>query len=192
MNRQLSSEAFRNRADFSTTGRMFHLLHDREKVITALSRIAEDLTQRTITLGDLWNNEGKRAYLDRLQNEGVLPDEDTQIVQYNQNRRTVRRSQRQPSARPPQLTFIPNDAQHIQWTATQQRTRAVWEELQSLLMTQYPNAIAALMRILVELAGEDYIAKYQLQADDRLLSEVGKVSSSCSNVASYRERILMS
>lgn len=40
-----------------------------------LQRIASDLVSQEITFGDLWNNEGKRSYLNRLKRKGVLPTE---------------------------------------------------------------------------------------------------------------------
>jgi hypothetical protein len=39
----------------------------------ALSRVADDLASRKVVLGDLWDTDGKRAYLDGLDREGVLP-----------------------------------------------------------------------------------------------------------------------
>jgi hypothetical protein len=179
LTRLLSSEEFRGRAGFSITGRRFRLTHDREAVADALSRIATDLANQVVTLGHLWNNEGKRAYLNRLQDEGILPGEDERLEEPATPARAPRAPRRRPAPPAPlQTTFIPADAPHIQWVGAQQRIRAIWDELQSLELREHPNAISALMRILVELAVESYIAEHNLQTRDDLSRKVGAVASS--------------
>ena len=178
LTRLLSSEEFRNRAGVSTAGRRFRLTHDHGAVVEALHRIASDLANQAVTLGDLWNNEGKRAYLNRLQDEGVLPVENEQLPEPLVAGGPVRTPRRNPPPpRPPQTTFIPADAPHIQWIAAQQRVRAIWEELQSLTLRDHPNAISALMRILLELSVESYIGEHGLNVPDNLSRKVGAVSA---------------
>jgi hypothetical protein len=124
LSRLLSSEEFRNRTGISTAGRRFRLTHDHSAVSDALQRIAGDLANQVITLGDLWNNEGKRAYLNRLQAEGVLPVENERLEEPTDAIGASRNPRRNPPPpRPPQGTFIPADAPRIQWTAAQQRVR---------------------------------------------------------------------
>ncbi|RZF60533.1 hypothetical protein EWE75_22640 [Sphingomonas populi] len=178
LTRLLSSEEFRNRAGVSTAGRRFRLTHDHGAVADALHRIASDLANQVITLGDLWNNEGKRAYLNRLQDEGVLPAENERLPEPVAAGGAVRNPRRNPPPpRPPQATFIPPDAPRIQWIAAQQRVRAIWEELQSLTLREHPNATSALMRILMELSVESYIAEHGLNVPDNLSRKVGAVSA---------------
>lgn len=111
LTRLLSSEEFRNRAGISTSGRRFRLTHDHAAVTDALHRITGDLAGQVVTLGDLWNNEGKRAYLNRLQDEGILPAENELFPQPAESSGAVRAPRRnQPPPRPPQTTFIPADA----------------------------------------------------------------------------------
>jgi hypothetical protein len=76
------------------------------------------------------------------------------------------------------LTFVPEDTPHIQWTGAQQRVRSIWEELQTLRLATYPNAISALLRMLVELAVDGYIAEHHLQHRDTLSRKVGVVLAS--------------
>lgn len=177
LTRLLSSEEFRNRAGVSTAGRRFRLTHDHAAVTDALHRITTDLANQTITLGDLWNNAGKRAYLNRLQDEGVLPGEEERLPQPADPGGAPRNPRRNVRPRPPQTTFIPADAPHIQWTAAQHRIRAIWEELQSLTLSAHPNATSALMRILVELSVESYIAEHGLNVPDNLSRKVGAVAA---------------
>jgi hypothetical protein len=178
LTRLLSSEEFRNRAGISTAGRQFRLTHDHGAVTDALHRIASDLANQDVTLGDLWNNEGKRTYLNHLQNEGVLPVENEQLAEPVDMAGAVRNPRRNPPPpRPPQTTFIPADAPRIQWTAAQQRLRAIWEELQSLTLQEHPNATSALMRILLELSVESYIEEHALNVQDNLSRKVGAVAA---------------
>jgi hypothetical protein len=178
LTRLLSSEEFRNRAGISTAGRRFRLTHDHAAVADALHRIASDLANQVVTLGDLWNNEGKRAYLNRLQDEGVLPVENERLAEPADAGRAPRNPRRNPPPpRPPQTTFVPADAPRIQWTAAQQRVRAIWEELQSITLREHPNATSALMRILLELAVESYIAEHGLNVPDNLSRKVGAVAA---------------
>ena len=178
LTRLLSSEEFRNRAGVSTAGRRFRVTHDHGAVVDALCRIASDLANQVVTLGDLWNNEGKRAYLNHLQDEGVLPAENERLPEPVQVGGLVRNPRRNPPPPlPPQTTFIPADAPHIQWVAAQQRVRAIWDELQTLALGEHPNAISALMRILLELSVEGYMAEHGLNAPDNLSRKVGVVAA---------------
>lgn len=178
LTRLLSSEEFRNRAGISTSGRRFRLTHEHGAVTDALQRVAGDLANQVVTLGDLWNNEGKRAYLNRLEDEGVLPVENERLAEAVAPEGAVRQVRRNPPPpRPPQMTFIPLDAPHIQWTAAQQRVRSIWEELQSLSLREHPNATSALMRMLLELSVESYIAEHTLNVPDNLSRKVGAVTA---------------
>lgn len=178
MTRLLSSEEFRNRVGISTAGRRFQLTHEHGAVTETLHRIASDLAGGIVTLGDLWNNEGKRTYLGRLENEGVLPVEDERLEIPVEAGGAIRNPRRpQPRPQPPQTTFIPADAPHIPWTAQQHRIRAIWEELQILALREHPNGTSALMRILLELSVENYIAEHQIRQVDGLSRKVGSVMS---------------
>lgn len=177
--RLLSSEEFRNRVGVSTAGRRFRLTHDRGSVADALERIASDLANQVVTLGHLWNNQGKRTYLNQLQDEGVLPTEEERLPEPAEPDGAPRiRRPRPPRPAPLQTTFVPADAHPIPWIGAQQRVRAVWEELQTLELDTYPNAISALLRILVELSVESYIAEHGLQTRDDLSRKVGAVVTS--------------
>jgi hypothetical protein len=178
LRRLLSSEDFRNRVGISVSRNELRFTHERDAVADALARIAADLASQRITLGHLWNNEGKRAYLNSLEEEGVLPTEAERLIAPERpGPRRRRRGQRRPRARR-QLTFVPEDTPHIQWTGAQQRVRSIWEELQTLRLATYPNAISALLRMLVELAVDGYIAEHHLQHRDTLSRKVGVVLAS--------------
>ena len=58
---------------FSASKGRFEFTHDEPIVLRALRRVADDLANRYVVLGDIWDIDAKRAYLDRLEGEGILP-----------------------------------------------------------------------------------------------------------------------
>ncbi|AOL23160.1 hypothetical protein Ga0102493_112143 [Erythrobacter litoralis] len=179
LTRLLSSEEFRNRVGISTAGRRFTFTHQREPVLNALERIARDLAQGHLTLGQLWNNESKRRYLDNLEADGLLPTERHRLEEPVDEQRARRPNRgRPPRRQPPSRTVIPFGTEGPQWTADQQKVAHVWDELSSIPMRSYPNATAALLRMLIELSVENYIRSHGLQAPDSLSGKVGAVARS--------------
>jgi hypothetical protein len=177
LRRLLSSEDHRGRAGVSTAQNQFRLTHERAAVVDALARITDDLASGRVTLGDLWDNRGKRTYLNRLEQEGVLPTEEERLPQPEApGPRRRGGGGRRPRPAPPQTTLIPVDVVHIQWTGDQHRIRAIWEELQNLELARYPNAISALLRILLELAVESYIVDHEIAPRNTLAQRVGGVA----------------
>lgn len=158
LNRLLSSEVFRNRVGVSVQDNQFTFTHEPDVTVEGLARIAEDLADRRVVLGDLWNNAGKTAYLNRLDVEGLLPTEShiIGVEDAPQPRRQPRRRGRPPMERRSQ-TIIDDQENEMPWRADQARIRAVWHELQTLDVNQFPNAISALLRILVELSTESLL-----------------------------------
>lgn len=77
LNRLLSGEAFRNRVGITSAKGKFEFTHDEPVVLRTLRRIADDFANRKRVLGDIWDIDGKRAYLDQLEQEGVLPTRQT-------------------------------------------------------------------------------------------------------------------
>jgi hypothetical protein len=73
LNRLLSAEVFRNRLGFSISKGKFEFTHSEQKVLVALQRVADDLASKRVVLGDIWDVDGKRSYLDKLETEGLLP-----------------------------------------------------------------------------------------------------------------------
>lgn len=185
MNRLFSTEAFRNRVGFAVNKGKFELTHDEPMVLRALRRIADDLANRHIVLGDIWDLDGKRAYLDELEKEKVLPTADhalarkedpvarTKSVAVPASPSRVQRPQRR-------TTLIPNVQFSITWAGRLQRHRAIWEELQfHLNLTDHPNAISVLIRVLIELSVENYILQTKLStvtANDSLAKRVLRVA----------------
>jgi hypothetical protein len=137
LNRLLSAEAFRNRVGFTAAKGTFEFTHDEPVVLRALRRIADDLANRYVVLGDIWDIDAKRIYLDRLEGEGLLPTATHSLASKQQSKFPEK-----PSATParptrvarPQTrtTLIPNTTYPIAWAGRIQRHRAIWEELNSI------------------------------------------------------------
>lgn len=181
LTRLLSSEQFRGRVGISTAGRRFRLTHDHDAVVNVLERIADDLANGHLTLGHLWNNEGKRRYLDQLEAEGILPTEQHRIANEegtNQVGPAPARPGRPPRRQPPSRTLIPQGTATPQWTADQQRVARIWEELCRLPLQTYPNAAAALLRMLLEHSVEGYMIEHGLDERPDLSRRVGAVARS--------------
>ncbi len=162
MNRLLSAETFRNRVGISVRNGRFELTHQEDAVLAALSRVADDLASRDIVLADIWDIDGKRSYLDRLEKAGVLPSADHGLA-VSEARRSdkVRKAKPTPRARPSsRVTLIPQPEFPLTWPGRLQRHHHIWEELQFRLeLSRHPNAISVLFRVLLELAVENYISR---------------------------------
>lgn len=130
--------------------------------VTQRQWVANDLSSRQLVLGDLWDNEGKTAYLNRLDIEGLLPNENDVIDQPLAIPARQRQGMRgRPPVRRIAGTFIPQDAPGIPWRANQARIRAIWDELQTVSLANHPNAISALVRILLELSTESFLTSVE-------------------------------
>jgi hypothetical protein len=184
LNRLLSAEAFRNRVGFSGSKGKFEFTHDEPIVLRALRRIADDLANRYVVLGDIWDIDAKRAYLDRLEGEGILPTAANSLASKpdpSESRPAVVRPNPTRVARPQtRAALIPNTIYAIAWAGRIQRHRAIWEELQfHLNLSDHANAISVLFRVLVELATENYITQTKLSTisqNDTLARRVLKVA----------------
>jgi len=162
MNRLLSAEPFRNRLGFSVRKKKFEFTHEPDRVLGALAHVADDLASRRLVLGDIWDVDGKRAYLDRLETNGILPTAEhalTQAVSEPAKKPAPKRTVSSGSVSPSQrTTLIPNKDYQITWPGRLQRHHQIWEELQFRLnLTEHPNAISVLFRVLLELSIQNYL-----------------------------------
>lgn len=166
INRLLSSEAFRNRVGFSINRGQFEFTHQEPVVLKALQRIADDLAHKRVVLGHIWDVDGKRAYLDRLESESFLPAASHSLSKSKSSPLPPGSPPKSPS--PPRLmpanapsrrvTLVPKTDYGVAWPGRLQRHRAIWEELQfHLTLADHPNAISVLFRVLLELSIENYI-----------------------------------
>jgi hypothetical protein len=190
LNRLLSAEAFRNRVGFSIQKKKFEFTRQEPIVLAALARIAHDLATGQVVLGNLWDVDGKSAYLDTLEAAKILP---TAAHALSKGAPTVAspatlaptaapKAVSPRPASPPQrrTTLIPQTSYAIAWAGRLQRHRAIWEELQFHLdLTEHPNAISVLFRVLLELSADNYINRTNLATafeNDKLAKKVLKIA----------------
>lgn len=181
MNRLLSAEPFRNRLGFSVSKGRFEFTHDEDVAIRAIARVADDLANRRLVLGDIWDVDGKRKYLDGLEREGVLPtvahtlSDRAASPTLAKSRKAKPLAATKPSKR---TTLIPQTDYGLAWPGRLQRHRQIWEELQfKLVLAEHPNAISVLFRVLLELSIENYVreAGVSVNDNDKLAARLVKV-----------------
>lgn len=183
LNRLLSSEGLRNRVGISVVKGKFSLTHEKATLLPLFRRLADDLAQRHVVLGDLWKNAGKLAYLDKLDGEGVLPSPAKASDPKGGGQKgkgKPQKPQRAPKAKPQRrVTLIPQVEFPVVWEAHLQRHRDIWNELQfDLKLDDHPNAISVLFRVLLELSIDNYITRTKLagvQPGDKLVNKALKV-----------------
>lgn len=187
LNRLLSAEGFRNRIGIAIVKNRVEYTHDVGKVTAALARIAHDLTSKKIVLEDIWSNKGKRAYLDSLEKEGVLPTAKDALPQ-NKDFKTTKQAPKPPEKDTPtplaptpeaRTTLIRNIDYGLVPQAHTRRATDIWNELQHRLkFGDHNNAIAVLFRVLLEFAIENYIDRKSLLSvhpNDKLSKKFRKV-----------------
>ncbi|PHR92601.1 MAG: hypothetical protein COA69_07125 [Robiginitomaculum sp.] len=185
LNRLLSSERFLNRVGLSTSQKQFSIIHNKDEVILCLQKITQDLASKKIVLGDLWDAANKDLYLDTLQNDGYLPQ--TPIVSADKKtadkgssfKKTLKSGAKRPLER---KNLIPATDYNINWNSKNQRQREIWEELQFRLeFSQHPNAIAVLLRVLLELSVKYYIETANVTSvhpNDKFNNKIRKAAES--------------
>lgn len=181
LNRLLSAEPFRSRVGFSMKGGKFEFTHDPTKSLNALARIASDLANRSLVLGDIWDVDGKQHYLDKLADEGILPAANDSLKNSDASKPKLNPMRTKPSAKTTptmRSTVIPQTDFGLTWPGRLQRHHQIWEELQFHLdLRKNPNAISVLLRVLLELALENYIkeAGVSIHENDKLAMRLEKI-----------------
>jgi len=184
LNRLLSSEAFRNRLGFSVVKGRFELTYDENAVMAALKRVADDLASKRVVLGDLWDVDGKQRYLGQLEAERVLPTSAQHISKEKKPAKPtpVATLKIEPPSTKPivQKNLIPHLDYGVAWAGRLHRQHAIWQELQyELQLERHPNAIAVLLRVLLELSVTNYIDQAKPQSihpNDNLGARIIKVA----------------
>lgn len=181
MNRLLSAEAIRNRLGFSIRKGKFEYLRNQDAVLRALHRVAGDLATGTLTLNDIWDTDLKLAYIDKLDSDGILPSVADIPKPSPGPTPTPPKPKPTPAPKPSaRVNLIPHIEYGVAWSGRLQRHRAIWEELQFKLdLSAHPNAISVLLRVLLELATENYIAETKLATvndQDKLARKILRVA----------------
>jgi len=181
LTRLLSSERYLNRVGLSKANNKVTCTHLEAEVLVCLQKIAQDLASKKVVLGDLWNAARKDDYLDSLNDEGYLPQTIISSAKRNKDKPSPKKkSGNKVKAPTERKNLIPKIDYQINWNSKNQRQREVWEELQFRLeFSQHPNAIAVLLRVLLELSVKYYIERSALgtvHKNDKLNNKIRKAA----------------
>ena len=160
------------------------IIRDKEQTLGILARIADDLSQRRVTLDDLWDNKTKSVYLDKLESEGLTPSLST--IEPAGSSLPAKSTRRHNTPNSNSITqsnsnrLFETDTPACLSKAELQRHRQIWEELRhNLTLTEHPNAVAVLVRVILELAIEYYIEKVKpssVHKNDSLANKLWKIA----------------
>jgi hypothetical protein len=159
LERLLSSEPIRKRAGISFSGGSLTYLGNKGDNLATLQRIVTDLTARRVVLSDLWNNEKKSQYLDRLKSEGMAIDNAPAKLRPQLAEATPAVIQAQPRRKTPKEKNLISRADENPFVRfpNLERAEKIWRELQfNLSFDDHDNAIAVLMRVLLDIAITHY------------------------------------
>lgn len=189
LNRLLSSEKFWNRLGIAVEEKSIVFTHQQDKVLSALSHIAQDLMNERVVLKDIWKNEDKVKYLNRLNRKGVLPTEEErldQVVPPNPEGDSPKLNPRKTptaKAKPRQTrkNLIRDIDLGIKANSSNRRALDIIAELQhDLEFGCHDNAIAVLFRVLIEISIEEYLVKnasIRIHSNDNLAKRFSKVNA---------------
>lgn len=165
LQRLLSSEPIRRRIGISFSGGVLTYLGNKTENLQTLQRIALDATDRKSDrhagLTEFWNNETKGRYLDRLKSEGYSVDnvKSKGSSEANGSSDSTPPLRIVPTGRKVKQKNLISRADHNPFInhVSCERAEAIWRELQfELEFDVHDNAIAVLVRVLLELAVTEY------------------------------------
>jgi hypothetical protein len=159
LERLLSSEPIRKRAGISFSGSSLSYLGQKSDNLATLQRIAADLIGRRVVLSDLWNNEKKSQYLDRLKSEGMAIDKAPAPLRGHEKPNNSPATHTQARRKAPKEKHLISRADENPFInfPNLERAEKIWRELQfNLSFDDHDNAIAVLMRVLLDIAITNY------------------------------------
>lgn len=171
---------------------MLTYLGNKTENLQTLQRIALDATDRKSDrhagLTEFWNNETKGRYLDRLKSEGYSVDnvKSKGSSEANGSSDSTPPLRIVPTGRKVKQKNLISRADHNPFInhVSCERAEAIWRELQfELEFDVHDNAIAVLVRVLLELAVTEYARSQGIafERNDPLVRKVSSVADSMMN-----------
>ena len=159
--RLLGTPEFRGKVGLGLSGGKLQILGAETKVAKALKHVALDLADGKTTVKDIYEAKQRRAYANTLPSSIVVPQTRAkgkaiaagEDAEPKKSKRTARPA---PQAR---RNLIPHDCT---LTIRHPRIRAIEQELRSLPIGTYANAVATLKRVFIELSVDEYIDNHQI------------------------------
>lgn len=154
------------------------LTKPKPEVLELLSRVADDIVDKKITLKNVLNSEGVNEYINVLENDGLIsPDNDSTSTK--KSARPGDKKERKQTTKAPRRrdTLIPKEGFDIAWQPGQHKVELVWQELQfNLKFSKNPIAIPVVFRSLIELVTDRAISKAKLKSNGKLSGKVRNVA----------------
>lgn len=164
------------------------LNRSKEEVLSVLTKIANDIISKEVTLKRILDSEGVDGYFGELKQLGLLaipPASPTSGSTANESQSTPGRTS--PKKRD---TLIPNSvANSMQWKPRQGKIQKLWEELQfKLSLSRHELTIAISFRVLIELTTSQYLKVKNIKSDGKLAKDVRKAADHLKLAGSLTEK----
>ena len=159
------------------------------ELLKGLTHIIEELGQGNVTVSKLKSQDQRVNYINELPTD-VLPEVSTKLnkeyllgsspsIQKSNKDKTKASSRKRVRIR---VTLIPRD---INITINQNRISAIYNELKMMNLDEFPNSVAIMLRVFIELS-LDHILKEKLCWNDQQI-DGSKLSLKLERVANYVE-----
>ncbi|WP_139231365.1 hypothetical protein [Aliiroseovarius crassostreae] len=143
----------------------------KDEVLTVLTKIANDIISKDVTLKRILDSEGVDSYFEELRQSGLLstPHKHNSNTSSNSNGKAP-----QKKSPPRRDTLIPNSiASQVQWKPRQGKIQRLWEELQfKLTLSRHELTIAIAFRVLIELTTNQYLNLKGISLSGKLAKDV--------------------
>lgn len=187
-NRLFQSKEAKRRVGVEVKENEIYLINDSDITYRALTRVAKDMISGHKTLDDVWDNSRKQAYLDDLENDGILPNAKNRLISsqpVNQKNNATKdlslpkKPPLQPSQRDYLLpTDLPTPEQNEYFSY---KFCTLFYELQNTLrFSKHLISMSLALRSFVELLTIAYLSKHGLAAKE---SFAMKIKSAFSHMA---------
>jgi len=157
--------------------------HNEEDAIKGLLYIINDLASNNVKVADIYTKEQRKEYAEKIP-ESVIPPAPTPAASGRSSKGAAAkvsgtpRSPRVPLSRmkQPRYRLIPSDCF---LRVTNPRIRSIEVELRRLDLSDFPNAVAVLFRVFLELSADAYIDTEQLPQgrDESLRAKLQQVTN---------------
>lgn len=140
------------------------ITHPPEEVLKGLSRVVDDLGTGEVTVSHIKNQEQRIDYINKF-DKNDLPEpskelDNVQPLDAPTNTRPVNTSsQRIQGAAKNRLTLIPKECRIVISGQHHHRINKIFHELKKLVVDDYPNAGAVMMRVFIELCLDYYVTE---------------------------------
>jgi len=141
---------------------------DSQKMIGVLAKVASDLSSGQVRTKDIYHKDDRVSYIDRLLKEieqgqsqanpeaGSSSKSSGGTAPASPSKGNTGKTKRQAPLEKNRPTLIP---QRVKLVIHQARINEMYAELKKLLIQEYPNSVAVLFRVFIELSVDDYIVR---------------------------------